>query len=74
MSDKSYHSVKVTVGDKEYKIFDSSYSLILTCTRTGGWELWEKREGTETLLGQEFGTALFLIEADGQIICDNRTV
>lgn len=53
----SYHDVSVEYGGERIKLFDAGYRLLLTCTRSGGWELWGgsilAKEG-KTLLAGEF--------------------
>ncbi|OQB12769.1 MAG: hypothetical protein BWY15_02063 [Firmicutes bacterium ADurb.Bin193] len=70
----SYHDVTVVVNGKKMRLFDSGYNLILTCTRSSGWELWSM-EGSPSkewrLIGGEYDNAKFHIEVDGKIICFN---
>lgn len=67
----SYHDVVVTCGDKEYKIIDDS-SLMLVCTKAGGWELWSKTPTEETLIGFEFDSVKFKVVTGNVIVCDNE--
>jgi len=50
----SYHDVVVFVNDKPMRVFDASYGMLLTCTRAGGWELWENWRGVKNLLAGEY--------------------
>jgi hypothetical protein len=68
----SYHDVIVYINEKSYRIFDCSYGLQLTCTRAGGWELWDYWDDHEVLIGGEYNGDNFRIEVDGIIICNNQ--
>lgn len=67
---RSYHDVVVHVaGGRAYRIFDSAYGLRLTCTRAGGWELWNVWGGKEELLAGEYGSTRLSVVVDGIVIC-----
>lgn len=53
MSETSYHDVIVYVGNVAYKPSEN-FGLLLTCTKVGGWELWNRWYGKETKIGGEF--------------------
>ena len=63
-----YQEVVVQVGEQEYRIFNRPYGIILTCTRLGGWELWERWKTGECLLGGEFQDTSFSIHVNGVCI------
>jgi hypothetical protein len=66
----TYHDVIVSVKGKDYRLFDHSYGLRLTCTRAGGWELWNMWGGKEELMGGEYaGLGPFSITVQGMTIC-----
>lgn len=73
----SYHDVVVTIDGTRHKI-DDDYRYQLTCTKTGGWELWSKWQSDygdrETLVGGEFyGHKEFRIEINGVTVCLSGT-
>lgn len=68
----SYHDVVVIFDGVRYKVFDQPYSMLITCTRAGGWEFWENYQGAQTLLGGEFNAKPFRIEVNGIPIVDNQ--
>ena len=68
----SYHDVVVSFGDKKIPLFDASYGLMLTCTRAGGWELWNRWGGTEELLAGEFNEVPLTIEVAGHAILRSK--
>jgi len=45
----SYHDVEVEFNGIREKIFNLPFNLMLTCTRVGGWELWESTVDTVSL-------------------------
>jgi hypothetical protein len=62
----SYSDVVVYVGTSIYKL-SVDYDIMLTCSRTGGWELWRG----DQLLGGEFSSQTFRIIVGTNVICDN---
>lgn len=67
--DRSYHDVEVEYGGKRFRLFDVSYGLRLTCTRAGGWELWNMWEGKEEFLAGEFRDPPLRVYVAGVLIC-----
>lgn len=65
----SYHDVVVHFGEQSIRLCDASYGLRLTCTRAGGWDLWNVWRGDEKLLGSEYGDEPFCIEVRGVAVC-----
>jgi hypothetical protein len=73
LEDPTYHDVVVQIKGQDYRLFDHSYGLRLTCTRAGGWELWNMWGGKEELLGGEFaGLGPFSISVQGMLICQEH--
>jgi hypothetical protein len=66
---RSYHDVEVEFGGNRYRLFDVSYGLMLTCTRMGGWELWNRWDGKDELLASEYGTIKLTVIVDGIVVC-----
>lgn len=64
----SYRDVVIQVGTSFYQL-NVDYDIMLTCSRTGGWELWR----VDKLLGGEFSSEIFRILVGSHIICDNTT-
>ncbi len=71
--DPTYHDVIVHAAGRDLRLFDHSYGLRLTCTRAGGWELWNMWGGEEELLGGEYaGLGPFSVSVQGMIICQTN--
>jgi len=73
----SYHDLYVTLpGIERTSIFDLPYSVHVTCTRTGGWEVWDTRStivrSNWTLLGSEYGADFPLrLDVNGRVVVDS---
>jgi hypothetical protein len=75
----SYHDVVVYVGNVAYKPSDN-FALELTCTKVGGWQLWQDVnpaghhavEARYKLLGGEFDVEPFCIEVAGVVIAGEK--
>ena len=65
---RSYHNITVIVDGEEYKI-DTNYCYLLTCTKVGGWQLFNRWDGTEFLIGGEFDSEEFIIKCGEVIVC-----
>lgn len=65
----SYHDIVVYCDGQRYELGTDSYSLMLTCTRAGGWELWDCRE---CLIGGQFHSAQFSLEIAGVLVCGKK--
>lgn len=66
----SYHDIFVTTETiKRTSIFNLPFRLMVTCTRTGGWELWN---GKQVMAG-EFDTNGLRIDVSGVVIVDSLT-
>lgn len=63
----SYHDVYVTTKDiKRTSIFNLPFSIELTCTRVGGWRLWDG----EAVLAGEYDKGL-RVDVAGHVIVDS---
>lgn len=70
----SYHDVVVFVNGQKYEIANH-YGIMLTCTRAGGWELWDVSGGAgEKQIGGEYSGNDFRIEVKGFVICQSDAV
>jgi hypothetical protein len=67
--DRSYHDVEVEFSGKRIRLFDASYGLLLSCTRCGGWELWNRLGGKEELLAGEYNEIQLRVYVAGILIC-----
>jgi len=48
----SYHDLHITTTSIERtSIFDLPYNLLVTCTRAGGWELWDHDRKAPAIAG-----------------------
>ena len=65
-----------TAQIKRERLSRLPYSLLLTCTRTAGWELWNITNGLhrgELLAGEYAGPEDWLVlDVDGCVIADSR--
>jgi hypothetical protein len=67
---RSYHDVEVEYEGGRFHIFDMPYSWHLTCTRAGGWELWDMWCAEGKLLAGEFNKRKPLrVYVAGVLIC-----
>lgn len=71
----SYHDLYITTSffDRT-SIFNLPYSIRVTCTRTGGWEVWELWGGMERQLGGEWAgpDKWLVLDVAGHVILDSR--
>lgn len=69
----SYHDLYITTPDvPRTSIFNLPYSVLVQCTRAGGWEVWEIWDGKERKLGSELGEENGLIlDVNGYVIVDS---
>lgn len=67
----SYHDVVVYADGNRYDMSTASHQMLLTCTRSGGWELWQKRDTDADfmLIAGEFSSEDFRIEVADIRIC-----
>jgi hypothetical protein len=71
---RSYHDLHITTENiPRTSIFNLPYNLTVTCTRIGGWELWD-RDGMQgwNLLAGEYDSKWLILDVDGNIIVDRR--
>jgi hypothetical protein len=77
MSKPSYHDLHITTKDiKRTSIFDLPFNVLVICTRTGGWEVWDTHGGVNlfnyTLLGGEYDEERPLrLDINGETIVDS---
>lgn len=67
----SYHDVIVYVNGEAHHIA-GNYVYELSCTKTGGWNLWHKWGSKERLIGGEYNGDDFRIEVAGVVICGKK--
>jgi hypothetical protein len=73
----SYHDLHITTAElPRTSIFNLPFNLMVTCTRTGGWELWrmDGGEGKETLIANEYGANGLRLDVAGHVIVDSLTL
>jgi hypothetical protein len=64
----SYHDLHITTTQiPRTSIFNLPYGLVVTCTRTGAWELWRG----EQLLAGEFDDNGLRLDVAGHVIVDS---
>jgi hypothetical protein len=71
----SYHDLHITTEHiPRTPIFNLPFSLMVTCTRTGGWELWNVSEGIAKakLVAGEYSELWMVLDVDGTVIVDSR--
>jgi hypothetical protein len=71
----SYHDIHITT-EKIFRtsIFNLPFNLMVTCTRVGGWELWDTSGGISTavLLAGEYDDSWLVLDVAGHVILDSR--
>lgn len=65
----SYKDLIVTVDGVNYDFNICDATILLTCSRTAGFELWG---ANDTLIGSEFTSKEFKVSIAGKILLDNR--
>jgi hypothetical protein len=71
----SYHDLHITTETiSRMSIFNLPFNLIVTCTRTGGWELWDATGGLKDakLLAGEYNSNWIVLDVNGFILVDSR--
>lgn len=72
----SYHDLHITTEWlQRTSIFNMPLNLMVTCTRVGGWELWDTSGGMRDakLLAGEYNDGHWLVlDVAGLVICDSR--
>lgn len=73
----SYHDLHITTKDlPRTSIFNLPFSLHVTCTRSAGWELWERYRGEDKLLASEYpsagGESWLRLDVAGHVIVDSE--
>lgn len=78
MSATSYHDLHITTDElPRTSVFNLPFNLMVTCSRTGGWELWRMGmalgEGKEALLAGEYDENGLRLDVAGHVIVDSLT-
>lgn len=64
----SYHDLHITTRNfPRTALFNLPYDLMITCTRVGGWELWQNNK----LIAGEFDDEGLLLDVGGDVIVDS---
>lgn len=73
MSTPTYHDLYITTGTiQRTSIFNLPLGVMVTCTRVGGWEAWNRWDGVDELLGGEYNNQKGLrLDIDGHVIVDS---
>lgn len=72
----SYHDLFITTAAISRKsIFNLPFSVRVTCTRVGGWEVWFDRGGgvEPTLIAGEYHGGGLILDVAGHVIVDSLT-
>lgn len=72
----SYHDLFITTSNiPRTPIFDLPMNLMLICTRSGGWELWENPFTDGKVIASEFADlgAGLRLDVRGHVIVDSLT-
>jgi hypothetical protein len=66
----SYHDLHITTAAvARTSIFNLPFGLMVTCTRTAGWELWEH----EKLIAGEYDDHGLRLDVAGHVVVDSLT-
>lgn len=65
----SYHDIEVEFSGKRFRLFNADYMWNLTCTRTGGFELWYDSR----LIAGEFHKTALTVYSRGQPLCNGES-
>jgi hypothetical protein len=79
----SYHDLHITTAEIERtSVFNLPYGLQVTCTRTGGWELWDMnatqpgggriKPSRGVLIAGEYSSKWLVLDVAGVVIVDSR--
>lgn len=79
MKSASYHDLHITTSSiPRTSIFNLPYNLMIMCTRTGGWELWDCTGGLDKavcIAGEYSHPEHWLVlDVNGHVIVDSRRV
>ena len=73
---RSYHDLEIETADiPKTSIFDLPYGLEVTCTRTGGWQFWDRccvREESNGLIAGEYDTNWLRLTVGDTVIVDSH--
>ena len=71
----SYHDLHITTEKiPRTSIFNLPFNLMVTCTRVGGWELWDTSAGisNSVRLAGEYEYDWLVLDVAGHVILDSR--
>lgn len=64
----TYHDLYITTAEMvRTSIFDLPFDMMVTCTRVGGWELWQDR----VLIAGEYHDDGMRLDVAGHVIVDS---
>lgn len=71
----SYHNLHIQTTDiPRTSIFDLPFSLMITCTRAAGWELWQTNALMNfVVIAGEFAKHGLRLDVNGVVIVDSLT-
>jgi hypothetical protein len=75
MPSPSYHDLYITTEKiKRTRLCDLPFNFMVTCTRVGGWELWDVFKGfnASICLGGECSDKWLVLDSNGTILVDSR--
>lgn len=74
METPSYHDLYITTDETpRISIFNLPFGVRVTCTRTGGWEIWDHSTKPERLLAGEYDDKGLRLDVNGVVIVDSLT-
>jgi hypothetical protein len=66
----SYHDLYIETKElKRTSIFNLPFAVLVTCTRVGGWQVWNRKE----LIAGEFDYKGLRLDVHGIVIVDSLT-
>lgn len=69
---RSYHDLHITTSDiPRTSIFNLPFTVLVMCTRAGGWQVREKYRNEERLIGGEYDEKGIRLDVAGHVIIDN---
>lgn len=70
----SYHDLHITTSKiPRTSIFNLPFGLMVACTRTGGWELFEDDGNSFKSIAGEYGEDKLRLDIAGHVIVDSLT-
>lgn len=69
----SYHDLKIETAEiPKTSIFNLTYGLQVTCSRTSGWELWDNNGSRSTLMAGEYDDKWLRLSVGDTVIVDSQ--